>query len=442
MVELVLSTLDEELLPHCYVAMRVGESQKIGRLSAERMYKFPETTVDEHKYAMLDVFQRVGGCTVSIKAKDGEQDLQVTTKAGNLNLRVSKPSYKDKTGKKPHQALVEDAPTLKPKFEAAKSYLAKHDLEARLKDAMKAVINELPDDPVGFINNKLRETDDPSIIRVPPSDNLPPIAVQDTTRLETLQALEEALKDGSFEVATTEAVADARTDLRQDVRQALLDSSLDGSLPVALSAVARPFSGYYTNHFKGTKFVQSFASQLFKIPDLVDPPSTLLEEQAKEFRNQIQEFTKDLSEDDILQCKKVFSQCEKPPPRDGTIKFGQLSEALQKLGHTLSTAELDNLMNEVGVDENGPITFTEFLDIVVEKREDEANVQELIRSFKLFDRSGTGFVSCADLRSVMTGLGDAFSQDEVEHMIREAGSKSDGQINYVEFSRNMVATAP
>jgi Ca2+-binding EF-hand superfamily protein len=477
------------------------------------MYKFPENAVGEHKYAMLDVFQRVGGCTVSIKSKDGDQDLQVTTKAGNLNLKVSKPGGKGKASK---QAAMEDVPLVKPKFEAAKAYLSKHNLEARLKDAMKAVINELPDDPVGFINNLLRETDDPDIIRVPLNFELTqtPVkkpfvdsAVLEKSPAQLLQegapdalreALERAVNDGSFEIAAKEAIVEesktakvqadenrvpspirsidmrqevraallgasfdgslpsavAEIDLRQEVRQTLLGASLDGSLPVALAEVAPPkFSTYYTNSFRGNHYMRSFAAELFKAPEeLVAPPSSMIRDnnnssEAIEFREQIKEFEKELSRDEIIKCKKAFSQCESPPPRDGTIKYGQLPQVFQILGQTLTADALNNLMNETGADEHGLITFPEFLGFVVEKREEEAeareqeeNAQELIGAFKTFDRLGTGFVSCRDLRSVMTGLGESFSADEVEHMIKEAGSNAAGQINYVEFARIMVAT--
>lgn len=69
----------------------------------------------------------------------------------------------------------------------------------------------------------------------------------------------------------------------------------------------------------------------------------------------------------------------------------------------------------------------------------------------MFDKDGNGFISAAgpslpvpsrktkssreraELRHVMTNLGEKLSDNEVEEMIREADVDGDGQINYDEF---------
>jgi len=58
---------------------------------------------------------------------------------------------------------------------------------------------------------------------------------------------------------------------------------------------------------------------------------------------------------------------------------------------------------------------------------------ELIEAFKVFDRDGNGFISAAELRHVMTNLGEKLSDEEVDEMIREADIDGDGQINYEGF---------
>ena len=43
------------------------------------------------------------------------------------------------------------------------------------------------------------------------------------------------------------------------------------------------------------------------------------------------------------------------------------------------------------------------------------------------------------LRHVMTNLGEKLTDEEVEEMIREADMDGDGQVNYEEFVRMMLA---
>merc|ERR1712146_51438 len=49
-------------------------------------------------------------------------------------------------------------------------------------------------------------------------------------------------------------------------------------------------------------------------------------------------------------------------------------------------------------------------------------------AFKVFDKDGNGFISAAELRHVMTNLGEKLTDEEVDEMIREADVDGDGQI--------------
>ena len=55
---------------------------------------------------------------------------------------------------------------------------------------------------------------------------------------------------------------------------------------------------------------------------------------------------------------------------------------------------------------------------------------ELREAFKVFDKDGNGRISAAELRHVMTNLGEKLTEDEVDEMIREADTDGDGQVNY------------
>jgi calmodulin len=48
----------------------------------------------------------------------------------------------------------------------------------------------------------------------------------------------------------------------------------------------------------------------------------------------------------------------------------------------------------------------------------------------VFDKDGNGLISAAELRYLMTNLGEKLTDDEVDEMIREADIDVDGQLNY------------
>merc|ERR1719333_216569 len=101
--------------------------------------------------------------------------------------------------------------------------------------------------------------------------------------------------------------------------------------------------------------------------------------------------------------------------------------------------ELRDMINEVDADGNGTIDFTEFLSLMARKMKDTDTEEELREAFKVFDKDNNGFISAAELRHVMTNLGEKLTDEEVDEMIREADIDGNGQVNYDEFVKMMMA---
>merc|ERR1712146_46136 len=144
-----------------------------------------------------------------------------------------------------------------------------------------------------------------------------------------------------------------------------------------------------------------------------------------------------LTEEQIAEFKEAFSLFDKDG--DGTITTKELGTVMRPLGQNPTEAELQDMINEVDADASGTIDFPEFLNLMAKKIKDTDSEEEIKEAFKVFDKDGNGFISAAELRHVMTNLGEKLTDEEVDEMIREADVDGDGQINYEEFVKMMMA---
>merc|ERR1719162_2045345 len=144
-----------------------------------------------------------------------------------------------------------------------------------------------------------------------------------------------------------------------------------------------------------------------------------------------------LTEEQIAEFKEAFSLFDKDG--DGTITTKELGIVMRSLGQNPTEVELQDMINEVDADGSGTIDFPEFLNLMARKMKDTDSEEEIKEAFKVFDKDGNGFISAAELRHVMTNLGEKLTDEEVDEMIREADVDGDGQINYEEFVKMMMS---
>ncbi|XP_060577956.1 calmodulin-beta-like [Ruditapes philippinarum] len=140
----------------------------------------------------------------------------------------------------------------------------------------------------------------------------------------------------------------------------------------------------------------------------------------------------DFTESQTAEFKEAFRLFDKDG--DGKITTKELGTVMKSLGHNPTEAELQDMINEVDADGNGTVDFSEFL-TMIEKTMKEADIdQKILDAFREFDKDGNGFISAAELRQVMTNLGEKLTDEEVDEIMKEADTDGDGQINYKEFA--------
>ncbi|XP_060135742.1 calmodulin-like protein 5 [Zootoca vivipara] len=143
-----------------------------------------------------------------------------------------------------------------------------------------------------------------------------------------------------------------------------------------------------------------------------------------------------LTEEQITEYKEAFSLFDKDG--DGAITTKELGTVMRSLGHNPTEAELQSIIDKVDANGSGTVDFAEFLSLMAKQSRDSDSEEEIREAFRVFDKDGNGYISTAELRHVMTNLGEKLTDEEVDEMIKEADVDGDGRVNYEEFVRVMM----
>eukprot|EP00929_Paragymnodinium_shiwhaense_P055085 TRINITY_DN27626_c0_g1_i1.p1 TRINITY_DN27626_c0_g1~~TRINITY_DN27626_c0_g1_i1.p1 ORF type:complete len:307 (+),score=67.87 TRINITY_DN27626_c0_g1_i1:332-1252(+) len=151
-MELLVETADGSALPPgCYVGVRVGDILKQGRYEPQRSYLFPK--IERRRNARIDLYQHVGCCTVAV-----DPDTKSVSEVDVASTDPGLPPIKLKVNVTSKTEVVTKQREIRSKAlkNQAKDYLNKHGVEARLAEAVKALLKEQPDDPTDFLCRHLR----------------------------------------------------------------------------------------------------------------------------------------------------------------------------------------------------------------------------------------------------------------------------------------------
>ena len=86
------------------------------------------------------------------------------------------------------------------------------------------------------------------------------------------------------------------------------------------------------------------------------------------------------------------------------------------------------------------ITFDDFMPILwaVSNEPDPGNYVDFMEGLKVFDKDGLGTVSSAELRHVLSALGEKLSIKEIDQLIGDL-EESNGQVNYELFIKKVMS---
>lgn len=64
---------------------------------------------------------------------------------------------------------------------------------------------------------------------------------------------------------------------------------------------------------------------------------------------------------------------------------------------------------------------------------------QLTDAFRVFDKDGSGSIATAELRHIMTSLGERLTEAEADEMVKQADPEGRGQVDYAAFIKRLVA---
>ncbi|XP_013187109.1 myosin-2 essential light chain isoform X1 [Amyelois transitella] len=117
---------------------------------------------------------------------------------------------------------------------------------------------------------------------------------------------------------------------------------------------------------------------------------------------------------------------------DGKIHVAQIGDALRALGQNPTESDVKKCTLHLKPDER--ISFEVFLPIyqAISKARSGDTANDFIEGLRHFDKDGNGFISSAELRHLLSTLGEKLSDDEVEQLL-QGQEDSQGNINYENF---------
>jgi len=141
------------------------------------------------------------------------------------------------------------------------------------------------------------------------------------------------------------------------------------------------------------------------------------------------------TEDQIAEYQEAFQLFDSRG--DNKIQVNQIGDVLRALGQNPTETDVRKLTHQHRPDER--ITFEVFLPIfhAISKNRNKDTIEEFVEGLRHFDKDGNGYISAAELRHLLTTLGEKLTDEEVEQLL--AGHEdSQGNVNYEEFVKSVM----
>jgi len=141
-----------------------------------------------------------------------------------------------------------------------------------------------------------------------------------------------------------------------------------------------------------------------------------------------------LSADQQLRLRRAFNQFDSDA--SGFITSKEMLQVLRLLGSNPTQAEFGEILKAIDRNNDGVVDFREFAQVWWKREQEkiEENFEmELRLAFAIFEHDDSGYITAQELREKLTTLGERMTDAEVDELLAECDSDSNGRISFEEF---------
>ena len=151
------------------------------------------------------------------------------------------------------------------------------------------------------------------------------------------------------------------------------------------------------------------------------------------------EFIELLTEQEICELHEAFNIFDFES--NGSIETNNLVLLMNSLKQYPSKEEIEQILKEIDINNDGKIYFNQFLKIMAKRLKNILYDEDkyLKSVFDLLDRNKNGLISIDEIRRIVSHSSDSenISEKEIELIMKEADTDGDGLISFEELKMIM-----